>query len=230
MTPLLEMKQVKKHYRMGGSVVHALDGVDLVVPPGDFVAIVGPSGSGKSTMMHLLGFLDQPTGGTILFEGGDVSRISSNQRARIRSEKIGFVFQSFNLLPRLNVTQNVLLPHYYRKSPDPGAQQRAQEALATVGMTDREHHRPSQLSGGQRQRVAIARALTNSPSLILSDEPTGNLDSVTAAAILDLFTELNRQGRTVILVTHDAQVASRTKRQVHVADGKILSDDAACIS
>ena len=227
MTPLLEMKQVKKHYRMGGSTVHALDGVDLAVPPGDFVAIVGPSGSGKSTMMHLLGFLDQPTGGTILFEGEDVSRIGSSDRARIRSEKIGFVFQSFNLLPRLNVKQNVLLPNYYRKSPDPGAQERAREALATVGMTDRGHHRPSQLSGGQRQRVAIARALTNSPSLILADEPTGNLDSVTAAAILDLFTELNRQGRTVILVTHDAHVASRTKRQVHVADGKILSDETA---
>jgi len=224
--PVLEMKQVKKDYRMGGGVVHALNGVDLAVPPGDFVAIVGPSGSGKSTLMHLLGFLDQPTMGTICFEGTDVSQIGANERARIRSEKIGFVFQSFNLLPRLNVTQNVLLPHYYRKSPDPGAKERAHAALATVGMTDREHHRPSQLSGGQRQRVAIARALTNSPSLILADEPTGNLDSVTAASILDLFTELNRQGRTVIIVTHDANVASRTKRQVHVADGMILSDDA----
>jgi len=223
------MKQVTKHYRMGGGIVRALNGVDLSVPPGDFVAVVGPSGSGKSTLMHLLGFLDQPTAGTIFFEGGDVSKISANERARIRSEKIGFVFQSFNLLPRLNVRQNVLLPHYYRKSPDPGVKERAQEALATVGMVDREHHRPNQLSGGQRQRVAIARALTNSPSLILADEPTGNLDSVTANSILDLFTELNRQGRTVIIVTHDAHVASRTRRQVHVADGKILSDDA-CIS
>ena len=227
MIPVLEMKQVKKHYRMGGSVVHALDGVDLAVAPGDFIAIIGPSGSGKSTLMHLLGFLDQPTFGTILFEGRDVSKIGSNERARIRSEKIGFVFQSFNLLPRLNVKQNVLLPHYYRKSPDQGANERAGAALATVGMEDRAHHRPNQLSGGQRQRVAIARALTNNPSLILADEPTGNLDSVTATSILDLFSELNRQGRTVIIVTHDAQVAARTRRQVHVADGKILDDPSA---
>jgi len=225
MIPVLEMKQVKKHYRMGGNVVRALDGVDLAVAPGDFIAIVGPSGSGKSTLMHLLGFLDQPTDGTMYFEGKDVSKISSNERARIRSEKIGFVFQSFNLLPRLNVKQNVLLPH--RKSRDPGARERADKALATVGMEDRTHHRPTQLSGGQRQRVAIARALTNDPSLILADEPTGNLDSITAASILDLFTELNRQGRTVIIVTHDAHVAGRTKRQVHVADGKILRDQSA---
>jgi ABC-type lipoprotein export system ATPase subunit len=227
MIPVLEMKQVKKHYRMGSDVVHALDGVDLAVTPGDFIAIVGPSGSGKSTLMHLLGFLDQPTAGTILFEGRDVSKIGANERAKIRSEKIGFVFQSFNLLPRLNVKQNVLLPHYYRKSPDPGARERAHVALTTVGMNDRERHRPSQLSGGQRQRVAIARALTNDPSLILADEPTGNLDSVTATSILDLFTELNRQGRTVIIVTHDAQVAGRTRRQIHVADGKILNDQRA---
>ena len=227
MTALLEMKQVKKYYRMGGNVVHALDGVDLAVTAGDFIAIVGPSGSGKSTLMHLLGFLDQPTVGTILFEGRDVSKIGSNERAAIRSEKIGFVFQSFNLLPRLTVKQNVLLPHYYRKTPDPRAKERARHSLATVGMDDREHHRPSQLSGGQRQRVAIARALTNDPSLILADEPTGNLDSVTATSILDLFTELNHQGRTVIIVTHDAQVAGRTKRQIHVADGKILDAQGA---
>ena len=227
MTALLEMKQVKKYYRMGGNVVHALDGGDLAVTAGDFIAIVGPSGSGKSTLMHLLGFLDQPTVGTILFEGRDVSKIGSNERAAIRSEKIGFVFQSFNLLPRLTVKQNVLLPHYYRKTPDPRAKERARHSLATVGMDDREHHRPSQLSGGQRQRVAIARALTNDPSLILADEPTGNLDSVTATSILDLFTELNHQGRTVIIVTHDAQVAGRTKRQIHVADGKILDAQGA---
>jgi ABC-type lipoprotein export system ATPase subunit len=225
MIPVLEMKQVKKHYRMGGSLVHALDGVDLSIMSGDFVAIVGPSGSGKSTLMHLLGFLDQPTSGEILFEGRDVSRITPNERARIRSEKIGFVFQSFNLLPRLSVKQNVLLPHYYRKSPDPGAKQRAIEALATVGMSDRQDHRPNQLSGGQRQRVAIARALTNNPSLILADEPTGNLDSNTAGAILDLFTGLNEKGRTVVIVTHDPNVARRTRRQVHVSDGKILSDE-----
>jgi len=227
MIPVLEMKQVKKHYRMGGSFVHALDGIDLTVTPGDFIAIVGPSGSGKSTLMHLLGFLDQPTYGTILFEGKDVSKIGSNERAKIRSEKVGFVFQSFNLLPRLNVKQNVLLPYYYRKSPDPGAKERARNALATVGMGDWKHYRPHQLSGGQRQRVAIARALTNNPSLILADEPTGNLDSITATSTLDLFTKLNREGRTVIIVTHDAQVAGRTKRQIHVADGKILSDQSA---
>jgi ABC-type lipoprotein export system ATPase subunit len=216
------MRQVKKHYRMGAEVVAALDGVDLAIHSGDFISIIGPSGSGKSTLMHLLGFLDQPTSGTILFEGKDVSKIGSSERARIRSEKIGFVFQSFNLLPRLNVRQNVLLPHYYRKSPDPGAKSRADLALATVGMTERQHHRPSELSGGQRQRVAIARALTNNPSVILADEPTGNLDSITAGSILDLFTELNRQGRTVILVTHDLQVANRTHQQIHVTDGKIV--------
>jgi len=224
MIPVLEMRQVKKYYRMGDETVHALDGVDLAVAEGDFIAIVGPSGSGKSTLMHLLGFLDQPTEGTLHFEGKEVSQISSNERAKIRSEKIGFVFQSFNLLPRLTVQQNVLLPHYYHKKRDPGAAERAEKALATVGMSDRALHRPGQLSGGQRQRVAIARALTNNPSLILADEPTGNLDSSTAHSILDLFTELNQQGRTIILVTHDAQVAGRMRRQIHVADGKIIRD------
>jgi ABC-type lipoprotein export system ATPase subunit len=224
MRNVLELVDVSKHYRMGEEWIKALDSVSLSIQPGEFTSIVGPSGSGKSTLMHLLGFLDQPTSGKILFEGEDVSSIGPNRRACIRAEKIGFVFQTFNLLPRMNVFQNVLLPHYFNRQPDPGAKARAEQALVLVDMTRRRNHRPNQLSGGQRQRVAIARALTNNPSLILADEPTGNLDSVTARAILDLFEELNRAGRTIVLITHDHAVAQRTRRQIHVSDGKIMKE------
>jgi len=220
--PLLRLVSITKHYSVGGTLVKALDNVDLTIDSGEFSAVIGPSGSGKSTLMHLLGFLDHPTSGEIHFDGEEVARIGSNRRAMIRSEKIGFVFQSFNLLPRLSVLQNVLLPTSYARPRIPNAEKRARQALESVGMADRAHHRPSQLSGGQRQRVAIARALINEPRLILADEPTGNLDSRSAENILSLFEELHGQGRTIILVTHDANVACHTQRQIRVLDGKIL--------
>ena len=221
------MKNIHKSYTTGSNTMHVLKGIDLTIGEGEFVSIMGSSGSGKSTLLNILGILDDYDEGEYWLNGTLIKDLTETKAAFYRNKFLGFVFQSFNLLPRLNVKQNVLLPHYYRKSRDPGARERADKALATVGMEDRTHHRPTQLSGGQRQRVAIARALTNDPSLILADEPTGNLDSITAASILDLFTELNRQGRTVIIVTHDAHVAGRTKRQVHVADGKILRDQSA---
>ncbi len=225
--PLLELRGVTKHYDMGESEVRALDGVDLQIFEGEFIAILGPSGSGKSTLMHLLGFLDQPTNGTMFFDGEDVSGIVSNERAMIRADKIGFVFQTFNLLPRLSVLGNVILPTTYSRTAQTGVKERALAALKRVGMSERAGHRPSQLSGGQRQRVAIARALMNEPRLILADEPTGNLDSATAESILGLFGELNAQGRTVVLVTHDEKVARHTRRQIHVLDGRIFRETGA---
>lgn len=221
---LIQLRGITKHYDMGETTVRALDGVDLTIEEGEFIAILGPSGSGKSTLMHLLGFLDQPTDGELVFDGEEVSSIPANYRAQIRSDKIGFVFQTFNLLPRLNVLKNVMLPISYSRTPQRGANERAIRALERVGMSDRAHHRPNQLSGGQRQRVAIARALMNEPRLILADEPTGNLDSITAESILRLFKELNEQGRTIILVTHDEKVARFTRRQIHVLDGKICKE------
>ena len=222
--PLLELRGIAKHYDMGETVVRALDGVDLKIEEGEFTAILGPSGSGKSTLMHLLGFLDQASGGEMFFDGENVSGIGPNQRAMIRADKIGFVFQTFNLLPRLNVLENVLLPTSYSRTPQQRIRERARAALDRVGMAERAGHRPSQLSGGQRQRVAIARALMNEPRLILADEPTGNLDSTTARSILDLFKELNAQGRTVLIVTHDEKVARHTRRQIHVLDGRICKE------
>ncbi len=225
--PLLELRGIAKHYDMGETVVRALDGVDLKIWEGEFTAILGPSGSGKSTLMHLLGFLDQASGGEMYFDGENVSGIGPNQRAMIRADKIGFVFQTFNLLPRLSVLENVLLPTSYSRTPQLRVRDRARTALDRVGMADRAGHRPSQLSGGQRQRVAIARALMNEPRLILADEPTGNLDSTTARSILDLFKELNAQGGTVLIVTHDEKVARHTRRQIHVLDGRICKETTA---
>ena len=225
--PLLELRGIAKHYDMGETVVRALDGVDLKIWEGEFTAILGPSGSGKSTLMHLLGFLDQASGGEMYFDGENVSGIGPNQRAMIRADKIGFVFQTFNLLPRLSVLENVLLPTSYSRTPQLRVRDRARTALDRVGMADRAGHRPSQLSGGQRQRVAIARALMNEPRLILADDPTGNLDSTTARSILDLFKELNAQGGTVLIVTHDEKVARHTRRQIHVLDGRICKETTA---
>ncbi len=219
---LIELRDVRRLYHVGNVEVPALNGVDLDIAEGEFVAILGPSGSGKSTLMHLLGFLDQPTSGALRFDGRELSTITPSQRALIRSNKIGFVFQAFNLLPRLTVLRNTLLPLSYSRSKVPGAGERAMRVLDRVGMADRAHHRPNQLSGGQKQRAAIARALINEPRLILADEPTGNLDSNTAKTIMDLFTELNREGRTIIVVTHDTGVAAYSKRQIHVLDGKIV--------
>ncbi len=227
---MIEFHDVRKAYRMGAATVHALAGVDLSIEAGEFVAVLGPSGSGKSTLMHLLGFLDQPSGGRVMFDGRDVSRISGRARATLRAERIGFVFQAFNLLPRLSVLQNVLLPLAYHRGGGEGgkpsrsaARARAWQVLESVGLADRAGHRPAELSGGQRQRVAVARALINEPRLILADEPTGNLDTVMAGNIMDLFAELNRQGRTVVVVTHDLEIARRTRRSIRVRDGRVVS-------
>ena len=218
---VLRLEGVSKRYRMGDGMVTALAEASFTIYEGDFVAILGPSGSGKSTLMHLLGFLDSPTEGEILFEGKPVAVLTETGRARVRAEKIGFVFQAFNLLPRLSVRANVRLPLSYNPVSPDDADERVERALARVGMTERAHHRPGQLSGGQRQRVAIARALVNQPRILLADEPTGNLDSHTAASILNLFKELNAQGRTIVLVTHSPEIAAHFPRQLHVLDGRV---------
>ena len=210
-----------KTYNLGGTVVHALAGVDLHIDAGEMVAIIGPSGSGKSTLMHIIGCLDTPDSGTYILDGEDVSMLSENRLARIRNQRIGFVFQNFNLLARLNALENVELPLLYAGKE--GAKDRAAQALRTVNLADRMHHQPNQLSGGQRQRVAIARALITDPAILLADEPTGNLDSKSGQEILDLFISLNRQGRTVIIVTHEQGIASRCTRSVHISDGFIVN-------
>ncbi|MCU0793613.1 MAG: ABC transporter ATP-binding protein [Opitutaceae bacterium] len=224
---VLRMERVGKRYPMGDTVVDALVDASFVLSEGEAVAILGPSGSGKSTLMHLLGFLDSPSSGEILFEGRPVAALTERQRARVRAEKIGFVFQAFNLLPRLTVRANVALPLAYLGHPPPDAEARVDRALALVGMSNRAHHKPGELSGGQRQRVAIARALVNEPRILLADEPTGNLDTKTAAAILELFQELNRQGRTIVVVTHSPEIAGHFRRQLHVLDGRVAEKGAA---
>ncbi len=219
--PLIETDGLTRTYRLGATEVKALRGVSLHVARGEFVALMGPSGSGKSTMMHLLGCLDTPTVGQYVLDGRDVSRLTASERAHMRNQRIGFVFQTFNLLPRLNALDNVMLPLLYRgHSAD--AKPRAAQALQRVGLAQRAQHRPTELSGGERQRVAIARALITDPALILADEPTGNLDSQTGAEIMQLLTELSRDGRTIIIVTHDAQVAAHAQRILHMRDGQIV--------
>jgi putative ABC transport system ATP-binding protein len=209
-----------KEYVLGTTVVRALDGVDFDVPEGDMLAITGPSGSGKSTLMHIIGCLDRPDGGVYMLAGDDVSRLSKNRLAEIRNRRIGFVFQTFNLLPRLSALENVELPMLYAGMR--GAKERAAEALRSVGLADRMRHVPNQLSGGQRQRVAVARALITDPSILLADEPTGNLDSRTGEEIMTLFQSLNTAGRTIIVVTHEPEIAGRCRRQIHMRDGKIV--------
>jgi len=218
---VIRLNQVCKRYRMGEATVDALVDATFTIEEGEFVAILGPSGSGKSTLMHLLGFLDSPSSGELFFEGRPIAALDETARAHVRAEKIGFVFQAFNLLPRLTVEGNVRLPLTYHRHPPADADARVADALARVDMTNRAHHRPGELSGGQRQRVAIARALVNSPRILLADEPTGNLDTHTAATILSLFKELNRQGGTIVLVTHSAEIAAQFPRQLHVRDGRI---------
>jgi putative ABC transport system ATP-binding protein len=218
---LIETDHLTKVYRMGNTEVHALRGVNLGVQAGEFVALMGPSGSGKSTMMHLLGCLDTPTAGRYLLEERDVSTLSKDERARLRNARIGFVFQTFNLLPRLSALDNVALPLLYgRYGGD--VKKRAAEALERVGLTPRAQHHPNELSGGERQRVAIARALVTNPVLILADEPTGNLDSKTGADIMRLLVELCAEGRTILVVTHDAQVAAHAGRILKMQDGEIV--------
>ena len=220
---VIETEGLTKVYCMGATEVHALRGVDLRVAAGEFLALMGASGSGKSTLMHLLGCLDTPTAGCYRLEGRDVSTLSNQERARVRNTRIGFVFQSFNLLPRLDALDNVMLPLLYRGQVK-GAEKRAAQALERVGLAGRAGHRPTELSGGEQQRVAIARALAPGPAIILADEPTGNLDSATGADIIQLLLELWGEGRTILMVTHDTQVAAHARRILHVRDGQILNE------
>ncbi len=219
------MEGVKKHYRTGDSVVKALDGIDLRILKGEYVAIMGPSGSGKSTMMNLLGCLDRPTEGTYRLNGTDVGRMDDDRLSAVRGREIGFVFQSFNLLPRLSALENVALPLVYQGVGKAERLERAAEALRRVGLSGRMGHRPDELSGGQRQRVAVARALVTHPSIILADEPTGNLDSAASAEVMGLFGDVHRDGNTVILVTHAEDIALNAERIVYLRDGKIERDE-----
>ncbi|MBT9136790.1 MAG: putative ABC transporter ATP-binding protein YknY [Firmicutes bacterium] len=221
---MIELKNLGKTYKMGQNSVVALDSVSLDISKGEFVAVIGPSGSGKSTLMNILGCLDAPTSGSYTLDGRDISQLSDNQLAEIRSAKIGFVFQGYNLLAKLNALQNVELPAMYLGLGAGERIRRAKEALEMVGLSDRMHHRPSELSGGQQQRVAIARALVNHPSVIMADEPTGNLDSKSGADIMRILGELNGAGNTIVMITHDQNLAEKAKRVLKIFDGKIVSD------
>ena len=218
---LVELRNVSKIYHLGGEEIRALDDVSLDVQEGEFISIIGPSGSGKSTLMHILGCLDSPTSGTIRLDATMIQDASPRELARIRNRKIGFVFQFFNLLPKLSVLQNVELPMIYSGLPGRERRERALEALRLVEMDNRARHRPMQLSGGQQQRAAIARALVNNPKIVFADEPTGNLDSHTGEVILELFRKLSQEGRTIALVTHDPEIAAVTPRRIEIRDGKI---------
>ncbi|GBD31607.1 putative ABC transporter ATP-binding protein YknY [bacterium HR33] len=216
--------KLTRDYQVGSEVVHALRGVDLQIRRNEFVAVMGPSGSGKSTLMNLLGCLDTPTSGEYWLNGQKVSELDDDELARIRNKEIGFVFQTFNLLPRATALHNVELPLIYAGVPAKKRREMAAAALERVGLADRMHHKPNELSGGQRQRVAIARALVNNPSILLADEPTGNLDSQTSAEIMEVFEELHRQGQTIVLITHERDIAAHAKRQIHLLDGRIERD------
>ena len=221
---LIELREVTKRYRVGEQEIVALDGIDLDIAQGEYAAIIGPSGSGKSTLMHLLGCLDTPSTGRMMIDGIDASRAGGNRLSELRNAKIGFVFQSFNLLPKFNVLQNVELPMIYAGIGGAERKKRALTAIERVGLSNRVKNTPLQLSGGQMQRVAIARAIVNDPRIIFADEPTGNLDSTTGESILALFQELSAQGRTIVLVTHDNDIAAHTPRRIEMRDGKIVGD------
>jgi putative ABC transport system ATP-binding protein len=218
---LIEMRELTRVYQLGPQEIYALRGVDLIIENGEYVAIMGPSGSGKSTLMNIIGCLDRPSAGRYLLDGIPVESMDDDELAAIRNRKIGFVFQTFNLLARTTALQNVELPLIYAKISRAERRDLAEEALSAVGLKDRMNHQPNELSGGQRQRVAIARALVNKPSLLLADEPTGNLDSTTGREILDLFRDLHNHGNSIIMVTHEDDVAQEAKRVVHIRDGKV---------
>jgi putative ABC transport system ATP-binding protein len=222
--PLIHARDLRKTYHVGDQIVHALDGLDLDIQVNEYVALMGPSGSGKSTLMNMLGCLDSPTSGTYILNGQDVSRLEDDALAEIRNREIGFVFQTFNLLPRYTALENVALPMVYAGVPKAERQARAREVLEQVGLGDRMDHRPNELSGGQRQRVAVGRALVMKPSIILADEPTGNLDTATSEEVMELFGEIQKAGNTVILVTHEEDIAAYAHRTVRLRDGRVESD------
>ncbi|MEL6142618.1 MAG: ABC transporter ATP-binding protein [Bacteroidota bacterium] len=224
MHPVIDIKGLRKTYVMGSTQVHALRGIDLEIKANEYVALMGPSGSGKSTLMNLLGCLDSPTAGTYLLDASDVSRMSDSELADVRNRKIGFVFQTFNLLPRLTALENVALPLVYSGVARKYREERAFDVLSSVGLGDRTDHKPNELSGGQRQRVAIARALVNKPSIILADEPTGNLDTKTSIEIMEIFEQIHDAGNTVILVTHEPDISEHAHRIVRLRDGEVESD------
>ncbi|MFN9965502.1 MAG: ABC transporter ATP-binding protein [Lysobacteraceae bacterium] len=221
---MIELVGIHKHYVMGDQEVRALDGVDLFIDRNEYVALIGPSGSGKSTLMNLLGCLDTPSAGHYLLNGRDTATLDDNELAHVRNREVGFVFQSFHLLPRMSVLDNVMQPIFYRGLPRAERRRRAVESLERVGLGNRLDHRPNQLSGGQRQRVAVARALVGEPSLLLADEPTGNLDSRTSSEIMALFDALHAQGQTVVVVTHEPDIAAHCHRTVRIGDGRIVED------
>lgn len=224
MSLVIDIKDIKRDFPLGNEIVKVLKGIDLKIERGEYVALMGPSGSGKSTLMNLLGCLDTPTSGSYLLNGNDVSNMSDDELAEIRNKEIGFVFQTFNLLPRTTALENVALPMVYAGIAKKDRIKRAEEVLTDVGLADRMDHKPNQLSGGQRQRVAVGRALVNKPSIILADEPTGNLDSKTSLEIMALFGEIHKQGNTVIIVTHEEEVAEQAHRIIRLRDGVIESD------
>lgn len=225
MENIIELKKIVRNFPLGNQVVKVLKGIDLQVERNEYTALMGPSGSGKSTLMNLLGCLDTPTSGEYWLNGQNVSQLVDNQLAEIRNREIGFVFQTFNLLPRSTALENVMLPLIYAGYSSKDRKERAEEVLTQVGLSDRMDHRPNQLSGGQRQRVAVARALVNKPSIILADEPTGNLDSKTSVEIMALFSEIQSNGNTVILVTHEEDIAEHANRIIRLRDGEIESDE-----
>jgi putative ABC transport system ATP-binding protein len=223
---LIDMRNIVKNYKMGETTVHALRGIDVSVERGEFISIVGPSGSGKSTLMNLIGCLDRPSSGDYHLGGEKVDELSDDELARIRNKKIGFVFQTFNLLPRTNCLHNVELPLLYSNVARKTREAKAREMLGRVGLQDRIYHNPSELSGGERQRVAIARALVNEPAIVLADEPTGNLDSKTGSEIMAIFSSLNEEGKTVVLVTHEKYIADYSRRMIYLKDGQVVSPEA----
>jgi len=223
--PLIQLQAVQREFHVGGQTVHALRGVDLTVARGEYLAIMGPSGSGKSTLLNMIGLLDRPDAGRYLFEGRELSKLSEEEQAAVRRERIGFVFQFFHLVPRLTAFQNIELPLVLAGIPAAQRQPRVDELLAAFGLEQRGHHRPEELSGGQRQRVAIARAMAMEPSLLLADEPTGNLDRASGGEVVNLLEGLQRRGITLVVVTHDPELGGRARRRIHMVDGAIASDE-----